>query len=172
MGGYSADDVEYSSSYTSRNARDSADWELAKRRIKLMGLKGLFLQGVRKTLTNYGDGTFAWVKEGNFFNIIFDENEHPSSQFFRNLYYTGGKYFAQFCSGEQAIWLSILLLCLISAIFNKRESVAVIILSLIGLTFFNLLFEARARYMYIYAPFFVILAVDGLQQICHLTKNN
>ena len=40
-----------------------------------------------------------------------------------------------------------------------------IILSLIGLTLFELLFEARARYLYIYSPVYVIAAVYGIRDL-------
>ena len=38
-------------------------------------------------------------------------------------------------------------------------------LAVIGLTVFELLFEPRARYLYTYAPFYIILAVSGIQMI-------
>ena len=38
-------------------------------------------------------------------------------------------------------------------------------LTIIGLSLFELLFEARARYLYIYAPFYILLAVYGVREI-------
>lgn len=38
-------------------------------------------------------------------------------------------------------------------------------LSLIGVTLFVLIFEARARYLFIYAPFYVIAAVSGFYKL-------
>lgn len=40
----------------------------------------------------------------------------------------------------------------------------VIQLAILGLTAFELLFEARARYLYTFSPLFIILAVCGLRK--------
>ena len=40
-------------------------------------------------------------------------------------------------------------------------------LTLLGFVLYGLLFEARARYVYIFSPFFIILAVLGF---CELRK--
>ena len=37
--------------------------------------------------------------------------------------------------------------------------------AVIGLTVFELLFEARARYLYTYTPLYILLAVAGIQKI-------
>ena len=38
-------------------------------------------------------------------------------------------------------------------------------LSIAGLTLFEVLFEARARYLYTYAPVFCILAANGIEKL-------
>ena len=60
------------------------------------------------------------------------------------------------------IWLAVLAVGIFS-IFRKEKEVAVIMLSVIGLTVFELLFEARARYLYTYTPFYILLAAIGIQ---------
>ena len=54
---------------------------------------------------------------------------------------------------------------------NINEAVLVIALSIIGLTMFETLFEPRARYFYIYVPFYVILAPIGLQNVLEKFKS-
>lgn len=44
-------------------------------------------------------------------------------------------------------------------------------LAIIGLTIFELIFEARARYLYTYVPLYIILAAAGVQKIVE-KKNN
>ncbi len=39
------------------------------------------------------------------------------------------------------------------------------LLSVVGLTLFELLFEARARYLFTYVPIYILLALYGLQFI-------
>lgn len=47
-------------------------------------------------------------------------------------------------------------------------------LSIIGLTIFELLFEARARYLFTYAPVYIILGTLGLWKLlsCKIQKGN
>lgn len=40
-----------------------------------------------------------------------------------------------------------------------------LMLSIAGLTLFEVLFEARARYLYTYAPVFCILAAIGIEKL-------
>ena len=65
---------------------------------------------------------------------------------------------------------------LICAILKKFDrNLAVAFLSLIGLTLFLLLFEARARYLYLYSSFYILIAVLGIEVIlykCERSKNN
>ena len=42
-----------------------------------------------------------------------------------------------------------------------RSTVAVAVLALIGLTMFEMLFEARARYLFNYSPIFILTATVG-----------
>lgn len=59
----------------------------------------------------------------------------------------------------QLLWLGILTLCAYSAITRRREPVvALLSLTMIGLTVYLLLFEVWPRYLFLYAPFFVISA--------------
>ena len=46
----------------------------------------------------------------------------------------------------------------------------VIFLSLIGMTLFELIFEAKARYLFCYAPVFVLTAVLGMRNLFHCVQ--
>ena len=48
----------------------------------------------------------------------------------------------------------------------------VVFLSLVGITLLLTLFEARARYLYIYAPLYIILAVKGLESLTAFLRQN
>ena len=48
---------------------------------------------------------------------------------------------------------------------QKGDEMSVMLLSLIGVTLFVTLFEARARYLFPYAPIFIVSAVVGLYMI-------
>lgn len=63
------------------------------------------------------------------------------------------------------IWLTIVSLNIFSGRKLPNNSICVIMLSILGLTLFELLFEARARYLFTYAPLYIILAIYGFQNI-------
>lgn len=117
----------------------------------------------KKILVNYNDGTFAWGREGWFYKTLKEQDSELSNQL-KSFYYNDGENFAKFTSIMQTIWIFILLFVVVSAIFVKMDDKkAVIFLALIGLTLFTLLFEARARYLYLYATYYIILAVIGIE---------
>ncbi len=52
--------------------------------------------------------------------------------------------------------------------YMKEETI--LMLAVIGLTLFELLFEARARYIYIYVPIYCILASIGFENIKNVIR--
>ena len=56
--------------------------------------------------------------------------------------------------------MAILVLSLAS-VASKEEEMQTLMLSIVGITLFELIFEARARYLFIYVLFYIILAVRG-----------
>ena len=59
----------------------------------------------------------------------------------------------------QSLWLGILFLSAVASFRQrKRPVIALLGLTLIGLTAYLLLFEVWPRYLFLYAPFFVVLA--------------
>ena len=117
----------------------------------------------KKILVNYNDGTFAWGREGWFYKTL-KEQEGDLSKELKSFYYNDGENFAKFVSIMQTIWIFILIFIIVQVIFVKMDDKkAVIFLSLIGLTLFTLLFEARARYLYLYSTYYIILAVMGVE---------
>lgn len=169
MGVWAEEDVIFSGSFATSAERNQADLERAVDRIRTMGPAGLIKHGVRKTLTNYYDGTFAWAVEGNFFRIVPEEKKIPLSDLFRSLYYTGdyaetGKYHWTWANVEQMLWMTVLFLSVFCS-QRKHENTRVVMLGILGLTLFELLFEARARYLYTYVPLYITLACCGFETL-------
>ncbi|SEI48171.1 hypothetical protein SAMN02910453_0484 [Lachnospiraceae bacterium A10] len=176
MGVWAGEDVMFSSTFETKAERDAADWKVFKERISEMGVSGVYMQAVRKTLTNYNDGTFAWWKEGGF--LLYPHEDVSAVDTTLKLIYNieteGGTYNKAWSSVMQCIWLAILIL-LIPAAFLKNEKygteMVVIFLAILGLSLFEMIFECRARYLYLYAPVYVMTAVVGFNkvlQIIHL----
>ena len=68
------------------------------------------------------------------------------------------------------MWLLVLLGCALAFIFRKKKEPQspleiVMILSLVGLTIFEWIFESRARYLYCYIPLYIFLACLGLERM-------
>lgn len=170
LGVWCPEDVGFSDSFTTVKERDAADWERAWSRIREMGVGGVINQFTRKTLTNYYDGTFGWSGEGTFFFEVRENSGSLGEQIFRGLYYTRdyaseGKYYTVWSNFEQMLWMTCLLVSVFAAFSERTDEKNVVMLSIIGLSIFEVLFEARARYLYIYAPFYILLAVCGLAVI-------
>ena len=133
----------------------------------------------RKELMNYGDGTFAWGVEGGFFGEVPFWANNAVSGFMHSLLFPQGRLFMTFISCQQLIWITILAMCIFAgkrkwnpaAVGSQEEQIEnVILLALIGLTVFELIFEARSRYLFCYAPVFVLTAVLGVRNLFHCVQ--
>ena len=163
MGIWAAEDVNYSEAVLTAKERTQADLDLAKQRVKKMGVSGLLHQFKRKLLTNFNDGTFAWAQEGNFFRVIPESSNEKLASLIRSFYYEDGEHYHLFLNFEHAVWLAVLFLSAFSCLTEQKTEVSVIMLTLLGFVVYGLLFEARARYTYLFSPFFIILSVLGMQ---------
>lgn len=185
-GDYAQSDVNFSKSFATREERRAANLSVVRERLAELGptgLAGLFLD---KALTNFNDGTFAWGQEGMFFS----EGRHGDdllAPLTRSIYYEDVTHYFAFVTYEHAVWLTTLLLCVISLLRSclrrhasldvadeaappgrssreQRYLITYMALVLIMLTCFELLFEARARYLYAFATVFVMLAAMAREQ--------
>lgn len=165
-GGYSLADIEYTSAQA-ESERSAANLAKIKERINNYGLKGMKNHLEKKMLSNYADGTWAWGREGNFYKQCLEDKNSTLSPFLKSIYYQNGSKYHYYQAYAQAMWLLILLGCFIAfikIIAHKENSKAIMILMLVflGLTIFELLFEARARYLFSNVPMYIVLANWGL----------
>lgn len=176
-GVYSGKDVTASMACPNKTSRQEMNIRVWKNRLNEMGFLRLGKQGLKKTLTNFADGTFAWANEGDFWVQV-----NGSNQLILNFYGIGnfscnadGSERAQeygnanarvFQNTSQIIWLMILLgvsLGFIKKDASKGEVVAY--LSILALAIFLTIFECRARYLYLYLPFFIMLGCANWAKI-------
>lgn len=171
-GVFSPNDVNYSSSFQTAKERNRADRRMIGQRLREFGVVGYAQFLEKKILVNYGDGTFAWGMEGGFYNEVY-ENNSSVSQILKRFYYNSGENYKTFSTFEQAIWIAVILFMLGIVFIKKNEldkRIIVLMMSLVGLTIFEMIFEARARYLYIYAPIFITLSIVGLKNIINFFK--
>lgn len=167
-GGWVLGDVEFSNQYPTYKERSVANMEEVVGRLKKMGPGGLVKHIIKKILTTYNDGTYAWGYEGNFYATIYEEPNSVMSPFLRSIYYSNeqGTRHEWYVTFEQVVWIFVLVMCIFSCINrdgDKGKDFYVLLLSIIGLTLYEILFEVRARYLYTYAPIYCIIAACGLR---------
>ena len=170
-GVYSIDDTELSYGTGSVEEREAKNWEVIQERIQDYGVLGYLDFSMHKILTNFNDGTFAWNGEGGFYAHIFEPTT-PLSNFLRTLYYIDAPLLFVFFQITQWLWLLILGLIPLNLLNTDKSNKAklVIILSVIGISLFTHLFEARARYLFLYLPFFVAAASLGFETLINRFK--
>ena len=166
FGGYAQPDVSLSWRCETKEERTSVNLQVLSERLQEMGPAGLVKQVLRKTLTNYNDGTFCWAGEGVFYFEVLPEKDAVLSPLLRSIYYSReGKLYPVYANMVQALWTSVLALCAAASLGRRDERTAILMLALIALTLFETLFEARARYLFSFAPLYITLAACGIQAL-------
>lgn len=164
-GVWSAEDVARSHAEPTRQARTAMNLQVWSGRVRDAGIGGTAKLLAKKTCTNFADGTFAWRNEGNFFVDVPEQ-----TNFVQRIYgIRGGE--ALFAPAAQVIWLAVLLGAVICALRRAPggKIVNVMCFSLLALGAFLTLFECRARYLFLYAPYFVLLGVLGYRGVVQWT---
>ena len=163
-GVYYDSDVAFSQSYSSKAERQSANVQVWKDRLCDLGPAGIAKLTAKKTLCSFADGTFAWA-----FEEIFWVAEHGANERIRSFYGIGDFSSDEadanakaFQCASQVAWLMLLLGAGLGFTRkNVRKGELVAYLSLVALALFLAVFECRARYLYLYLPYFVMLGVAG-----------
>lgn len=176
-GTFSGDDM-LATLYMPDDERSSIQLQEGIERIREMGPKG-FLELMRdKILINYSDGMFAWGFCDTFYAELIKDKDEVISPFLKNVVYNNGKYYPLYATGRQCIWVALLMGCLLMPIsccvLGKPEQqglLMVMMLSIIGLTLFECIFEALARYLYAYSPVYLVMGMMGLWYALAWIKN-
>lgn len=171
-GVYSDEDFAFTRSFSTNEERNKADIQEAVKRIRHMGKSGLFIHLNRKQLVNYGDGTFAWNVEGGSFSGDPDWAQNRISNLVRSFIKPGGRFYQWFVGSKQLMWIMVLFFQLFVFMYPRKEltgkqekTVMVLVTSVIGISIFELLMEARARYLFCFSPLYVVLFGWGIRNI-------
>lgn len=163
-GVWSVSDVEFSDAANTPEERSRANLAEFKNRVMAMDLPQANLFLLKKLLTNFADGTFAWEIEGDFYTQIIGTNEavlgfygiSPDASLDNNT----------FAPLFQVLWLFVLVGCVLIVLGRRPlKAETVIAFTLLMLSAFLMLFEARARYLFLYLPFFIILGTMGWNRL-------
>lgn len=163
-GGYNQWDANFSASAPDVSTRNKQDFDEAMRRIDEMGAKRFISFMGQKILTNFNDGSFAWGFEGEFYWYI-QERDNFLAPILRSYYYEDGSHYQLFQIVTQGVWF-IVLVCLtfsiISIFYSTDYRYVTVRLCVLAISVFLLIFEARARYLYLYSPLIYISAALGV----------
>lgn len=169
-GGYNSDDVAIFGEFqTSRSDRIHAEMERAIERLKDRGFFGSIYFYLRKMVMTFNDGVFGWRSE------VWIHERYPESMASNNAlterlrsifwgnesgYDVGG--YNTLC---QLVWIfSILGIPGICLCKDKKEEYGILVICFLGIFFYQMLFEARARYLFVFLPVLLPMAVCGIQQ--------
>lgn len=169
-GGYNNDDVIYSQTIYGQKERAEANLRSARERIAEYGASGMITFLSRKMLTIYNDGTFAWSNEGEFFQEMYEKGSPSLGNALKSYYYPEGTHFRWFLSVSQTLWMAVLFLVVCASPGRKKPEILVLMMAVVGLTMFEAMFEARARYLFAYVPAYILLAAAGIRSI--IVKGN
>ena len=156
-------DAALSVGIANKSDRKEMQINVIKQRLEDYGLKGLLRHTARKSLVIFNDGTFAWGMEGKFYYEVYEVKNQFISPLLRDMFYSTGGRYQVVATVEQAIWLAVLFLSGCCIFLRKDKFTSVICISLIGIILFNYLFEARARYVMIYVPIFIVLGICSIE---------
>ena len=163
FGGHSTGDVEFSTSYETLSERRAANIRRAWERLTERSLMENLHFFAVKAFKAYADGSFA--AHSSFLELEVPKRSDALSTFLRDFYYEDGAYMPYCQTAAQCLWLMLLLLCARGGIrMRKHPAAALIGLTLIGVTAYLLLFEVWPRYLFLYAPFYLILASLALEK--------
>lgn len=125
----------------------------------------------KKTLVNYNDGSFAWGEEGAFFFNLENSN-NPIKKAINNIITPDGKFYKVYLLVVQWFWLALLFFIPSCVKYKNNKNELVIMVTIIGISLFLTLFEARARYLYCYSPLFIVAFVLGITNVLNRLENS
>ena len=179
-GSYSIDGLVIAKAYAGypRRFRQSVELHYAWDRIVEKGPLGLMDFWLRKQVMNFNDGTFSWFQEGGFDMWEYENITNGRwKEALRSFYWAEGDHYRKFVTWSQGIWIFVLTgivaqaVFAVVSVFREREHTeercihSAGILIFIGMFFFVLLFEGRARYLLNYVPVFMTMAVTGYTKL-------
>ena len=161
-GCFSDEDRSFACSFPTLKERTRGCLRQAIKRLSAMGPSGLMQHAVKKCLVNNADGTFGW-------NLDFNRQPSPPrnalSPILRSIVYEDGEAHRVLATIQQIAWQLVLLLLPFAELARrkasglKREAIFMLMLSCLGILMFNMLLEAKGRYVYTLVPLFCLLAV-------------
>lgn len=166
--GFFRSDVHATAAVSGKAEKAAFNNDVSKARLRRMGVAGFLEHCINKAVWVTTDGTFYYGGEGGFHNNH-TKTEGGLRGALQNFLFTETDFYEQYYANYlQGVWIFILFGAALSGLLRKKEKtdakrtvLFLLQLSLFGLVAFLMLFEARARYLYLYLPYFCALAAIG-----------
>lgn len=175
-GSYHAGDAAIFGEFqTSREVRNEAALERAFGRIKERGFLGSIYFWLRKMVMVFNDGTFGWESEVRIYGHYSADLTSNSrlTELLRNIFWPDSLYTGRFSAFCQLAWVFCMLgisgICFCRGEKSEegisvKEKYAVLVVSFLGIFFYQMLFEARARYLLVFFPLLCVMSICGIWQ--------
>jgi hypothetical protein len=165
FGGHSPDDVTFSTSFATLSQRRQANLLRAWERLTGRTFAANVAFFATKAYKAFSDGTFA--ADQSFLVLDVPARQDGLSVFLRSVFHRKGSLHPLLVTLQQGVWLTVLVMGIFALLGRNRRprATAVLGLTVLGVGLYLLLFEVWPRYMYVYAPFFLILAALGLERL-------
>lgn len=152
--------------------------EVIRERITAFGIGGLLQHWGNKLIWVTTDGTFFYGGEGIFHAGTPMAQEGLKSVLQQWNYAETSVYQKYLTNFMQAVWLGIAIGMVLQLFAERKQKnslqtavLFIMQLTIIGLLLFLMLFEARSRYLFLYLPYFCILAANGYIAFISRIKN-
>lgn len=162
-GAYNGDDVTLTRSIPPGDERFMHGIRVYRQRVSDMGVVGYATFLHEKANWTFGDGSFFAFGEGGMRAKPMPwASTDPLSRSVQRWMGPNGPHFGTLLAWWQVVWLAVLALVAVPAVWWRRElftpSATMLRLGILMLTGFLLFFETRPRYLYLYLPYFFVLA--------------
>lgn len=171
-GSYSGDHSIYNDFQTSKRERDAEALDRAFERIAERGVLGQLWFWLRKMVMVFNDGLFGWGTE------IWIWDYYPSemagndgfTKLLRNIFWPAMAFTGKYQTFGQLAWIFCITgipgICMCPK--KERSRYAVMTISFLGIFFYQMLFEARARYLVVFWPLLIAVSVCGMWQYARM----
>ncbi|MCQ1947002.1 hypothetical protein [Arthrobacter sp. zg-Y1116] len=160
-GTYNEDDYQSTVALTGEEEKFRQGVQTYAERVSSMGPGGYVVFLHHKLAWFTGDGSFFSWGEGVLTGEDF-LSSRPADQGIQDLFGNTRPNFHWLLSLWQGTWFAVLALVAVPLFLRTprllRPELSAMRIALLGLLLFLLLFEARARFLYLYAPYFIVLA--------------
>lgn len=152
----------------SKKERNEAALERALARVKEKGFVGNIYFWLGKMTMVFNEGTFGWANEVDIWGTYpasLARNDRVT-EILRQIFWPEMRYTGAYNTVCQLIWIFCLIgisgFCFLTE--EKRENCVVMAVGFLGLFFYQMLFEARARYLIAFLPVLTVISICGFWQ--------